>query len=148
MTNRLTMEGVVPLDTVVIAVDPGREKCGIAVVSKEKGLIEKHVIDTSSLARVAEELSAKHAEVIIVLGDGTAHHEARNTLEKIIVNSRPLHVALINEKHSTEEARSRYWQDNPPKGLWRFFPVTMQVPPTPIDDYVAVILAERYFSLS
>ena len=38
-----------------------------------------------------------------------------------------------------------YWREHPPRGLMRLIPVTMQVPPVPVDDYVAVILAERYF---
>ena len=33
---------------------------------------------------------------------------------------------------------------NPPRGWRRLLPVSMQMPPEPYDDYVAVILAQRF----
>ncbi|HKM17981.1 MAG TPA: pre-16S rRNA-processing nuclease YqgF, partial [Limnochordia bacterium] len=33
---------------------------------------------------------------------------------------------------------------HPPRGWRRLLPVSLQTPPVPIDDYVAVILAQRY----
>jgi hypothetical protein len=50
----------------------------------------------------------------------------------------------VNEKHSSERARLRYFKETPPRGIWRLIPITLQVPPVPIDDYAAVIVAEDY----
>jgi RNase H-fold protein (predicted Holliday junction resolvase) len=53
-------------------------------------------------------------------------------------------ILLVDEKNSTLEARTRYWQIYPPKGLTRLIPPGLRVPPRPVDDIVAIILIERY----
>ena len=55
-------------------------------------------------------------------------------------------LKLVNEKHSTERARLRYLKENPPGGLWKLLPITLQVPKEPYDDYAAIILAEDYIN--
>lgn len=134
------------MDQRIIAIDPGKEKCGIAIVHKEKGILMKDVIPTNELTTKIEEFAAEYNVNQIVIGDGTSSREAKQCLEKITVNDHPLTMIFIDERHSTDEARRRYFAENPPRGLKRLIPVTMQVPPKPVDDYVAVILAERYFS--
>jgi RNase H-fold protein (predicted Holliday junction resolvase) len=132
------------IDT-VIAVDPGRDKCGVAVVGNREGLLWKQVIATPQLATVVEELARTRGITTVVLGDRTAHRSAVNALAEVKVDNRPLTILPVDEHRSSDEARSRYWRDNPPQGMMRLIPVTMRVPPVPVDDYVAVILAERYF---
>jgi hypothetical protein len=53
-------------------------------------------------------------------------------------------VLVRDEYRTTELAKGEYWKANPPKGWRRLIPVTMQVPPVPVDDFVAVILARRF----
>ena len=134
------------MEETIIAIDPGREKCGIAVVHNKQGSLCQQVIPTISLADTIHKLSAQYNATTIILGDGTAHQQAKSELENIRVQDQPLTIHLIDERHSTDQARHRYWQVNPPKGLRRLIPTGMQVPPVPVDDHVAVILAERYFS--
>lgn len=129
----------------IIAVDPGREKCGIAVVHEQQGPVMQDVVPTARLTFVVEELLITHKVEMVVIGDGTSSQEAKEKLENIIIDGENVKVVLVNERNSTDEARKRYWQENPPHGFKRLIPVTMQVPPKPVDDYVAVILAERYF---
>ncbi|MDR3591821.1 MAG: pre-16S rRNA-processing nuclease YqgF [Negativicutes bacterium] len=132
------------IDT-VIAIDPGREKCGVAVVGKRDGLLWKQVIATPRLATVVEELARTREICTVVIGDRTAHQSAVKALAEVRINDRPLSVHPVDEHRSSDEARGRYWLDNPPRGVMRLVPVTMRTPPVPVDDYVAVILAERYF---
>ncbi|MFM7475950.1 MAG: resolvase, partial [Microcystis aeruginosa] len=42
------------------------------------------------------------------------------------------------------EARDRYWQMFPPKGLQKLIPQGMRLPDRPIDDIVAILLIERH----
>ncbi|MCH3914335.1 MAG: hypothetical protein LKE29_03425 [Acidaminococcaceae bacterium] len=49
--------------------------------------------------------------------------------------------------HSTEEARKLYWQVNPPKGLRKLLPTSMQVPPENLDGLAAVVLVKRYLKM-
>ena len=134
------------MDEMIIALDPGREKCGIAVVHKQKGMLIKGVIQTNELTSKIQELIIQYNIRQIVIGDGTSSREVKQSLETIKIEDGPLSISFIDERHSTDEARQRYWAENPPRGLKRLIPITMQVPPKPVDDYVAVILAERYFS--
>lgn len=134
------------MDQTVIAVDPGREKCGVAIVHQTQGTLHMAVVSTAEVSLYVSQLSVKHSTTDIVLGDGTAHLQMKKELEQLDVRGKSLTIHLINEKHSTEEARQRYWQHNPPTGLRRLIPLGLQVPPVPIDGYVAVILAERFFT--
>lgn len=128
----------------IIAVDPGREKCGIAVVESSEDAVLQRVVETSELVSCVRQLAEQYATLTVILGDGTAHKQAETELRGVQVGDKLLNVELINEKHSTEEARHLYWKYNPPKGLKRLIPVSMQVPPEPVDGYVAIILARRY----
>ncbi|HWR05925.1 pre-16S rRNA-processing nuclease YqgF [Sporomusa sp.] len=129
----------------VLAIDPGREKCGIAVVHKEQGLIYKTIITTAELFTIVNNLAAAYNLTTVIIGDGTTTHTAQTALATITVNGQGLKVIPVNEYRSTDEARLLYWVNNPPRGLKRLIPTSMQVPPVPVDDFVAVILAERYF---
>lgn len=130
----------------VVAIDPGREKCGLAVVHKEQGIICKTIIATPGLAAATVNLAATYKLTTVVIGSSTTSVAARGELDAVHVNGHKLTLIPINEYRSTDEARKRYWRDNPPQGLKRLIPTTLQVPPVPVDDYAAVILAERYFA--
>jgi len=130
---------------VVIAVDPGRQKCGIAVADRN-GMLMKRVIETTCLTEVIQELLPRFSAGTILVGDRTSHHAAVSTIRAALPKEPSISIQLVDEHKSTEEARRRYWVDHPPRGLARLWPVSLRVPPVPVDDYVAVILAERYFA--
>lgn len=134
------------INQTIISIDPGREKCGIAAVHQEKGILHKSIIETQDLSSTIEELTIKYQTKTVIMGNGTSSKEAQRLLEKIIINGQSLSVVLVDEYRTTDEGRRRYWRENPPQGLRRFIPVTMQTPPQPVDDYVAIILAERYLN--
>ena len=134
------------MSQIIIAIDPGREKCGLAVVDQQSGVLSQQIIETKALPTVVEQLRATYHITKVVLGDGTSSQVAKERLEKSRQADQPFMIELIDERHSTDQARKRYWREHPPTGLKRLIPVTMQVPPRPVDDYVAVILAERYFA--
>ena len=126
---------------VVAAVDPGREKCGVAVVDEDGNVLERAVVAT---ARLADELTAraiKFRPELILLGNGTTSHAAEETIRAALSD---IPVAIVDEYRTTDEAKVAYWKAHPPTGWRRFLPTGMQVPPEPVDDFVAVILAQRY----
>ena len=67
--------------------------------------------------------------------------------EKLSNNLVGVPITMVDEKNSTLEARDRYWQMYPPKGLGKLIPQNLRVPPRPIDDIVAILLIERYLLL-
>lgn len=133
-------------ENIVLAIDPGREKCGLAVVHKEQGVICKTIIATPELAEATASLAASYNLTTVIIGNSTTSRTAQAELAAISVNGKKITLISVNEYRSTDEARKRYWRDNPPKGLKRLIPTGLQVPPVPVDDYAAVILAERYFA--
>ena len=60
--------------------------------------------------------------------------------------TRILAIHIIDEAHSTEEARQLYWKLHPPKGLMKLIPLGMRTPPGNMDGLAAVILVQRYLS--
>lgn len=127
---------------IVLGIDPGRDKCGLAVVSKDQILI-KQVVARKEYLGVVKQWVAEYNVKQIVLGDGTGSSEF---LAEVEGASLPCQVITVDERHTSEEARRRYWVDNDPKGWKKLIPTSMQVPPEPYDDYVAVILAERFLA--
>ena len=125
----------------ILAIDPGREKCGVVVMDKNFDIKFQNVIATSSLESKLLELSRKLDLQKVVLGDGTTSNSAKQMISSTLPN---IHIEIIDEHHTTEEARKLYWKKNPPSGWRRLLPTSMQVPPVPVDDLVAEILARRF----
>ena len=103
----------------------------------------QRVIETARLEETISALMIDNAIDAIVLGDGTTSSDARKKLEAIAVN---IPIEIVDEKHTTEQARVLYWKKNPPRGWRRLLPTSMQVPPEPVDHIVAEILARRFQS--
>lgn len=129
----------------IIAVDPGREKCGVAVVDNKRGTLIRQVIATSSLTEMVREWAEAYYITVVVIGNRTFSKETRQLLQAMMTAAGPITIIVVEEHRSSEEARRRYWKENPPRGLWRLVPTSMRTPADPVDDLVAVILAERYF---
>jgi RNase H-fold protein (predicted Holliday junction resolvase) len=125
----------------LLAVDPGREKCGLAVVTYLRETLEREIVACADLPlRVAYHVGRYGIE-IIVLGDRTGAKEMRNALRQAGFR---MEIAFVDEDRSSELGRRRFLLDNRGTGLNRFLPVGLRVPDRPYDDYVAIILAERY----
>lgn len=123
----------------IIAIDPGRDKCGVAILMQD-GSFKQEVIDTAELCRWVSRARSAAPDAPVIIGNGTGSAAAHARIKNECLTE-PL---FVEEYKTTEEARKRYWQENPPQGWRRMMPTSMQVPPVPVDGYVAVILAERY----
>nr|WP_033375066.1 pre-16S rRNA-processing nuclease YqgF [Spirulina subsalsa] len=127
----------------LLGFDPGRDKCGLAVMD-EPGTVYDHVVIPSSeaIAQI-EQYRRKYPINQIIMGNQTTAKIWQQQLGEAL--SPPLPVVLVDERNSSLEARDRYWEMYPPQGLTRLIPQGMRVPPRPIDDIVAILLIERYF---
>lgn len=129
----------------VMAIDPGRDKCGLVVMDKTGKIKLQNVIETSTLKSTVLEIINRFDLQLIILGNGTTSGSAKEMISSAISSAnRDIKIELVDEHHTTEEARKLYWQKNPPQGWRRFLPTSMQVPPKPVDDLVAEILARRF----
>jgi len=129
------------LNGVVMAIDPGREKCGVAITDIDGKILLKKILPTDSLKVEIMELINQFSPAFLILGKGTFSGEVRKKLEGISGN---FTFRMVDEKHSTEKARKKYFKDHPPRGIWKFIPLGLQVPPEPYDDYAAQVLAEEF----
>ena len=125
----------------VAAIDPGRDKCGLAVLAADGSVLFQQVVETKRLIEKLCQQRARHPFQTVILGNGTTSESARRRIVKALPG---LELVVVDEYRTTELAKGEYWKANPPKGWRRLLPVTMQVPPVPVDDFVAVILARRY----
>lgn len=125
----------------VLGVDPGRSKAGYAVVSPSGEIVRRGVEALESLApRLAEILRGGGIEAIAV-GRGTNSRPVRALLEAFAL---PIH--WVDEFETSRAARVLYFKEHPPRGWRRLVPVGLQVPPEPVDDYAAVVIARRFLA--
>ncbi len=125
----------------IAALDPGRDKCGIAVLDIEARPLFQKVIETLNLEHEINDIYAVYMFKTLVIGDGTTSKEAKRRVEKILPD---VSLVLENEYRTTDMAKKAYWQAHPPRGFLRLLPLSMLVPPVPVDDFVAIILARRF----
>jgi len=83
-----------------------------------------------------------HARRIIV-GAGTT---SRGAIDAISVFRPRNDILTVGEANSTLEARALYWQDNPPGCLQMLIPAGLRIPPRPVDDYAAAVIARRFLA--
>ncbi|ERN40835.1 putative endonuclease involved in recombination [Rubidibacter lacunae KORDI 51-2] len=127
----------------LLGFDPGRDKCGLAVLADAHPIAHEVVPAAVALATIAA-WRDRYGSVQLVMGDRTTSREWQARIRAQIPD---LAIALVDERNSTLEARDRYWQMYPPRGLMRLIPQGMRLPPRPVDDIAAILLVERYLQL-
>ena len=130
----------------ILAIDPGRDKCGLAVLNRENGVLRHSVVGVSELFPASLQMTRQYGIRTIVLGNQTFSDEVRRMLQPLLDQQLVQEIIFVDERGSTEMARSRYWQAFPPSGWRRFIPRGLLVPPCAIDDFAAIILGERYLA--
>ena len=122
----------------ILAIDPGREKCGVAAIERDGTLLWCEIWTRAELETRLQVLAAP---AIVVVGSATASREIVVILGEIWPQ---LEAQIIDERGSTLEARAEYWRHHPPRGWRRLLPLSLQTPPRPIDDYAALVIARRW----
>ncbi|AFZ02208.1 pre-16S rRNA-processing nuclease YqgF [Calothrix sp. PCC 6303] len=133
-----------PTQPMILGFDPGKDKCGVAVMGVDRQLHYHEVILSENAIASIEELRQRFPISLLVMGDQTTSKRWKQKLQEEL--SEAINIILIDERYSTLQARDRYWEMYPPKGLTKLLPQGMRQPPRPIDDIVAILLIERYLS--
>jgi len=128
-----------------IGIDPGRMKCGFAVVNDDGTRTRVDVVPTAEIGdRIASEVSAGPVAALCI------GHATSSAAIVALCRTRwpdiPIHV--VDETNTTLQARQLYFDDNPPKGLWRLVPRGLLLPPVPLDGYAAALIVRRYLRFS
>ena len=124
-----------------VGIDPGRSKCGFAVVydDGERACID--VVPTPDIGeRIEREVRGGEVEAFCV-----GHATSSNAIIELCQTRWPdIPRRIVDETNTTLEARNLYFVDHPPRGLWRFVPRGLLVPKAPLDGYAAVLIVDRY----
>ena len=125
----------------ILAIDPGREKTGIAILNNDSDVLEHKIINSEDLISQIKNLFNDYVINLIVMGNGTSSRKKYNLLKQEFIDVK---IVLIDEYRTTDEARKLYFQENPPKGWKKLIPLGMQVPSVPVDDYAAIVIGRKY----
>ncbi|MEA5582817.1 pre-16S rRNA-processing nuclease YqgF [Nodularia harveyana UHCC-0300] len=140
----MTFSEFSPTQPVILGFDPGKDKCGIAVMGLDRQLYYHQVVTAEKAIATIETLRQQFPVSLLVMGNQTTAKQWKQQLSEVLLEQ--LSIILVDERYSTLEARDRYWQMYPPKGLTKLLPQGMRQPPRPIDDIVALLLIERYLN--
>jgi RNase H-fold protein (predicted Holliday junction resolvase) len=127
---------------VYLGFDPGKDKCGVAIVNVDGQPLYHEVVAADTVLQRIPQLCVEWAVTQVVIGDRTMTRQWQAKLSDM-----GLPIAPIDEHNSSMEARDLYWQMYPPQGWQKLLPQGMRLPPRPIDDLVAIILVRRYLQL-
>jgi RNase H-fold protein (predicted Holliday junction resolvase) len=131
-----------PDQPVILGFDPGRHKCGLAVMGVDRTVRYHKVVSTEQAIATIQDLRQRFPISLLVMGDQTTSKEWKHRVGQDLPD--PPNVILVDERYSSLEARDRYWQMFPPTGLAQLVPRSLRTIPRPIDDIVAILLIERY----
>ena len=130
--------------TRVVALDPGRSKCGLLLADITTNTVLQGMVIPS--AEVLDQLLAwmvnaqgeatQIAEMVI--GDGTSSTVWQQQLPA------NLKVRVVDETGTTLRARARYWQLWPSRGWKRLLPLGMRIPSGDLDAIAALVILENY----
>lgn len=120
-----------------VAIDPGSSKCGFARFSNGHP-IARGIVAPEEIHMIFHECAAP----VLVIGNRTG---SEKIIRKILSNrgDSEVKVWVIDENLSSAEGRRRFLMENR-SGWRRFWPIGLQSPWVPYDDFVAVILGERF----
>lgn len=127
---------------VVLAIDPGRSKCGVAVVDERQEVVHREVVPTVSLEVSLQELCRQYRPSAVLIGNGTGSVALQGVLNDLSLGCP---VSVVEECYTSEAARKRYVAEIPATGWRRLLPSSLRTPERAYDDFVAVILAERWW---
>jgi len=122
-------------------VDPGTRKVGFAVVDDEGRTHDIGIEPIAEFLARVRSLMERFRLDAIAMGTGTNAGALAGELAGL-----GLPLVYVDERETTLRARSLYFADHPPRGWRKLIPLGMQLPPRPIDDYAAVLIARRYLA--
>ena len=139
----------------IVGIDPGRWKIGVAFVDgASTELLLSAIVPASesdTLTAVFEKSQWNYFEKWIC--EGTLDSIRGRAVQKIFIGSGTsskefvkkfyLPHTVVDEYGTTLEARKIYWRLHKPTGILKFFPTSLRTPPRHIDDLAAYATALR-----
>jgi Predicted endonuclease involved in recombination (possible Holliday junction resolvase in Mycoplasmas and B. subtilis) len=100
----------------ILGFDPGKDKCGIAVMSRDKNVSYHQVVPSDAAVSTIQSLCKQFPIQLLVMGDQTT---SKSWKQKLTQSLSPfIKIVQIDERYSSLEARKRYWQMYPADGTF------------------------------
>ena len=125
----------------LIGIDPGRTKCGVAIVYEDGERIELRVVPTADMSAYLAGEAAAGDIARVCIGHATTSNAVVSMCRAALPD---VPIAVVDESRTTLEARRRYYEDHPPRGIARLIPRGLLVPDAPLDGYAALLIVERF----
>ena len=127
----------------IIAIDPGRSKCGVSVADiEEKKVYEALVIKSHMLVKYIKKKYQKEKILQCLIGNGTSSENYIKELNQLVPN-----LIIAEEKNSTYRAKQRYFDIFPLKGIKCFLPKEIFILNKNLDALAALIIMEDHFNI-
>jgi RNase H-fold protein (predicted Holliday junction resolvase) len=126
----------------LLALDPGSDKVGTAVLSYTKEEKEKTIVKKEELLDHLAEIFNNYQINEIIIGSGTGAEAVKK-----MVSSRysDFKITMVAEEYTTEEAQARYLEEKPMSNYEKLLrKVVSWKLKKPLDDYAALIIGEKY----
>lgn len=125
----------------VLGIDPGSAKAGYALVDDAGNVLCAGIEPIAGLLEKLREVAGRQPVSCLAIGKGTRSRDVAGVLEGL-----GLPAVFVDEFETSRRARELYFAEHPPRGWRRLIPVGMQLPPRPIDDYAAILIARAFLS--
>jgi len=124
----------------VIAIDPGKSKCGLVLAEiSEKKVYKAIILKSESLEKYVRNLITTEEISKIIIGNGTTSREIK---EKLYFFKKE--IITFEEKNTTFRAKARYFELFPIKGLKFLMPREVFIINKNLDAISALIILEDY----
>ncbi len=112
-------------------------------MNMELRVLHRTVTLSEEVIDLTQRLIVDYEPSELIIGSGTG---SKALIKQFKEANLGVKIVLVDEFKTSEEARLRYVEENPPTGWKRLIPLSLRTPDAPYDDYVAIILAERYWN--
>ncbi|MGM0500529.1 MAG: Holliday junction resolvase RuvX [Bacillota bacterium] len=130
------------MNNYLLALDPGSDKVGTAVLDYQAQEQEKTIVKIDELLDHLKEIFEIYQIEEIIIGNGTG---AEKIIELIKNNFKNKKISLVEEEFTTEEAQARYLKEKPMSNYEKLLrKVVSWKLKKPLDDYAALIIGEKY----
>ena len=124
----------------LLAIDPGKCKCGLILADKKKKKVhEALVVESKLLVSYVRDWKTKYSELVVLIGNGTT---SNLFIEQFDFIKKDLFV--VNERNTTLRAKKRYFEIFPLKGISRLLPRELMIQNINLDAISALIILEDY----
>ena len=124
----------------VIAIDPGKSKCGLVLAEiSEKKVYKAIILKSELLGNYVRNLITAEEISQIIIGNGTTNREIREKLDFF-----KKEIITFEEKNTTYRAKARYFELFPISGLKFLIPREVFILNKNLDAISALIILEDY----